>query len=202
MTGIAKKATRTLEWQDHENDLIRRIHRKIGGSKKLAEYDNPTDARDIVLKALAEVSTTAKDKRRIEHGDLTPLERRVVRKVTNRCAAGRSRTRRQREIAHLREELRQKQSQIMELQLALRNVAQSGCVDAILTRPSSPTTIFELTTPRKPCMEDNDTNNLAEIPTCPLDVVPLVTADDRDMLWSLIVEHASPMIMMSELDST
>eukprot|EP00171_Calliarthron_tuberculosum_P019119 IDg19119t1 len=77
MLHIEKKDTTATRRLDAETDLIKRIHRRIGGVRKLTEHEDPTLARDIVLKALADVVGDG-GSQRIASGNLTALERRVV----------------------------------------------------------------------------------------------------------------------------
>lgn len=108
-----------------EDELVRRIHRAVGGPAKLSMYDDPGAVRRVVLDALASTQHEQGDARRVARGDLTPAERRVVRTVTNRGAAVRSRMRQRRELARLREELRAKDARLARLEAALRTLLAS-----------------------------------------------------------------------------
>lgn len=105
--------------QSREAELICRIHRAVGGPAKLSTYDDPAAVRQVVLDALAAEYTSGVDVARVRRGDLTAFERRVVRTVTNRGAAVRSRMRQRRELARLRDELRTKDERIAKLEAAL-----------------------------------------------------------------------------------
>lgn len=120
MTQIRKPAYRrqnntSVRIDPVEEALVQTIHRKVGGPSKLSTYDDPADVRDVVLRALANEQPTAADSDRIDRGRLTPLERRVVRTVTNRGAAVRSRMRQRKEMQRLREEIERKDAQLHQL---------------------------------------------------------------------------------------
>ena len=112
MNPVAEHA-REAEW-------VRRIHCAVGGPSKLSTYDDPATVRKVVLIALAE--ELPYDALRIARGDLSPFERRVVRTVTNRGAAVRSRMRQRRELARLKNELRRKDERIAKLEAALASL--------------------------------------------------------------------------------
>ena len=111
--NAAAEHAREAEW-------VRRIHRAVGGPAKLSTYDDPAAVREVVLVALAE--EIPHEAQRIARGDLSPFERRVVRTVTNRGAAVRSRMRQRRELARLRDELRRKDERIAKLEAALTSL--------------------------------------------------------------------------------
>ena len=113
----ASEHAREAEW-------VRRIHRAVGGPAKLSTYDDPAAVREVVLVALAE--ELPHDAQRIARGDLSPFERRVVRTVTNRGAAVRSRMRQRRELARLRDELRRKDERIAKLEAALASLTNNA----------------------------------------------------------------------------
>lgn len=189
MARIEKKSAPASRVLDSEADLIKRIHRRIGGAQKLTQHEDPTYARDVVLKALADVATIPADKKRIERGELTPLERRVVRTVTNRCAAVRSRTRQRRELVFLREELQRKKRQVKQLQVALNDVvninyhvADISPIPSLLFSASSCSS--EFIAPSTP------------LPICTLDRAPMAISDDRDFLCSVVDSLVSPVAIM------
>lgn len=130
-----------------EDELVRRIHRAVGGPSKLSTYDDPGAVRRVVLDALAEAQRKPADARRVACGDLTPAERRVVRTVTNRGAAVRSRMRQRRELARLRDELRAKDARLARLEAALRALAASAGLSALPRAALSP-----LSPPHSPAM--------------------------------------------------
>ena len=107
-----------------EDELVRRIHRAVGGPAKLSTYDDPAAVREVVIRALASEQrlTQPEAADRIARGELTAFERRVVRTVTNRGAAVRSRMRQRKELARLREELRKKDLRLAQLESALQSI--------------------------------------------------------------------------------
>lgn len=109
-----------------EERLVRIIHRKVGGPAALSTYDDPAGVREVVIAALAAEQSTPADARRVRMGDLTGLERRVVRTVTNRGAAVRSRMRQKRELSRLREELKRKDTKVRQLEEALAKANGNG----------------------------------------------------------------------------
>lgn len=111
-----------------EDELVRKIHRKVGGPSKLSTYDDPARVREVVILALAEEQTSPSDARRVANGDLSAFERRVVRTVTNRGAAVRSRMRQRKELQRLREELRRKDRQLQDMQAALMSLTNANPV--------------------------------------------------------------------------
>lgn len=106
-----------------EEELVRRIHRKVGGPSKLSTYDDPAKVRKVVIEALATEEIHSKDRLRIQKGELSVFERRVVRTVTNRGAAVRSRLRIKKEVTKLREELRERDRRVK----ALEDMVTSMC---------------------------------------------------------------------------
>lgn len=103
-----------------EEELVRRIHRKVGGPSKLSTYDDPAKVRHVVIEALAREQSNLSDATRIRKGQLSVFERRVVRTVTNRGAAVRSRMRQRKEVAHLKNELRLRDLRVRQLENMLR----------------------------------------------------------------------------------
>lgn len=120
-----------------EEALVTRLHAAVGGPPALATYDNPAAVRETVLAALADAQSSAANRDRIARNALTPLERRVVRTVTNRGAAVRSRVRQRRELSRLRAELRDRDQRI-------------AAAEAALTALSASTTPLDLTLPSRP----------------------------------------------------
>lgn len=112
----------------NEDNLIRKIHRKVGGPSKLSTYDDPAKVRHVVIEALADEADNESDKARIRKGQLTVAERRVVRTVTNRGAAVRSRMRQRREVASLKNELMLREKRVRELEGVVRMLCHRfGC---------------------------------------------------------------------------
>lgn len=107
-----------------EEELVRRIHKKVGGPSKLSTYDDPAKVRHVVIEALATEQVNASDAARIRKGQLSVFERRVVRTVTNRGAAVRSRMRQRKEVAHLKQELRIRDGRVRHLE----NIVRSLCL--------------------------------------------------------------------------
>lgn len=107
-----------------EEELVHRIHRKVGGPSKLSTYDDPAKVRHVVIEALATEQLNACDTTRIRKGQLTVFERRVVRTVTNRGAAVRSRMRQRKEVAHLKHELQIRDNRVRYLE----NIVRSLCL--------------------------------------------------------------------------
>ena len=113
-------STITKSTNAKEDELVRRIHRAVGGPAKLSTYDDPAAVREVVIQALSkELPDSAT---RIIRGELTAFERRVVRTVTNRGAAVRSRMRQRKELARLRDELRRKDARLAQLESALQSI--------------------------------------------------------------------------------
>lgn len=107
------------EFSVTEDVLVRRLHQAVGGPTALSAFDNPIATREAVLAALARQNSDSGAAARISRGDLTPLERRAVRTVTNRGAAVRSRVRQRKELAWLQEELQRKDEQVRRLEAAI-----------------------------------------------------------------------------------
>ncbi|PXF48936.1 hypothetical protein BWQ96_01278 [Gracilariopsis chorda] len=103
-----------------EEELVRKIHRKVGGPSKLSTYDDPAKVRHVVIEALATEQLHADDTARIRRGQLSVFERRVVRTVTNRGAAVRSRMRQRRQVAQLKHELRLRDVRVRQLEGVVR----------------------------------------------------------------------------------
>lgn len=111
-----------------EEELVRRIHRKVGGPAKLSTYDDPAKVRHVVIEALAKEQSSDVEACRIRKGQLSVFERRVVRTVTNRGAAVRSRMRQRKEMAHLRQQLRLRDVRVNELESVVRALCSAYAV--------------------------------------------------------------------------
>lgn len=102
-----------------EDALVQRLHAAVGGPAALSAMENPVATRRAVLAALASQQGNHEHAKRVLSGDLTALERRAVRTVTNRGAAVRSRVRQRRELELLREQVRRKDEQVRRLEAAI-----------------------------------------------------------------------------------
>lgn len=111
-----------------EEDLVRCIHRKVGGPAKLSTYEDPAKVRHVVIEALAKEQLTSDEAMRIRKGQLSVFERRVVRTVTNRGAAVRSRMRQRKEMAHLRHQLNLRDSRVSHLESVVRALCSAYAV--------------------------------------------------------------------------
>lgn len=111
-----------------EEELVRCIHRKVGGPAKLSTYDDPAKVRHVVIEALANEQRTPADAARIRKAQLSVFERRVVRTVTNRGAAVRSRMRQRKEMAHLRHQLHLRDVRVQHLQNIVRALCSAYSV--------------------------------------------------------------------------
>lgn len=181
-----------------EEAWVKRLYRAVGGASALAGFNSPVTARTAVLAALSEQQCDAQAKARISRGDLTPLERRVVRTVTNRGAAGRSRVRQQRELARLRHELNRKDAEVRRLEAALKELS-----DLATPRPYSAASVAPQTATASSSIQSMSTCstlpagspcNLAphhggSVPTA----LALEATLDRDMFGNLIDQLISPM---------
>lgn len=107
---------------------VRRIQEAVGGPTALSALADPSAVRAAVILALAHEQTAPDEYARIARGDLTATERRIVRTVTNRGAAVRSRLRQRRELHRLRAELRAKDERVRALESALRDAMAAGLV--------------------------------------------------------------------------
>ncbi len=105
-----------------EAALVRRLQHAVRDST----LSEPAAVRASVVRELAALQRTPSEARRIARGELNTTERRVVRTVTNRGAAVRSRLRQRRELQRLRSELREKDERVRTLEAALRNVGSSS----------------------------------------------------------------------------
>lgn len=105
-----------------EAALVRRLQHAVRDST----LSEPAAVRASVVRELAALQRTSSEARRISRGELNATERRVVRTVTNRGAAVRSRLRQRRELQRLRSELREKDERVRTLEAALRNVGSSS----------------------------------------------------------------------------
>lgn len=111
---------------------MRRIHARMGGQVRLRGVLDPTAVRRIVLDALAADQTAPREAVRVRRNQLTVLERRAVRTVTNRGAAVRSRQRQRNNLAGLRAALLEKDAQLAALRRAL------GTVQAVMADVALP----------------------------------------------------------------
>lgn len=111
-----------------EDDLVRRIHGRVGGPSRLSVYEEPSVVRRVVIEALAAEQRASKDASRIRQGQLTPMERRAVRTVTNRGAAVRSRLRQRREMANLRATLGARNVRVRQLESVVRALCSAYAV--------------------------------------------------------------------------
>lgn len=124
-----------------EDELVRKIHHKVGGPSKLSTYEEPSKVRRIVIEALASEQVQALEADRIRRGQLTAAERRVVRTVTNRGAAVRSRMRQRREMTTLREQVRARDGRVKQLEAVVRALCSAYAVplpSSIMQPASSP----------------------------------------------------------------
>lgn len=128
-----------------EEELVRKIHRKVGGPAKLSTYDDPARVRHVVIEALALEQTDPAEIARIRRGQLTVFERRVVRTVTNRGAAVRSRMRQRKEVAHLKGQLLERDSRISQLENMVRGLCSKFSVP--IPDTLSPVQTFALSQP-------------------------------------------------------
>lgn len=119
-----------------EDSLTRQIHRAVGGPSALAKQPSPAAVREAVVRALAAAQADAVNAGRVARGALTPLERRVVRTVTNRGAAVRSRARVRREVAELRKQVSERDEVIRRL---TRELAEARAEAAARGRGIVPT---------------------------------------------------------------
>lgn len=111
-----------------EEELVRRIHRKVGGPAKLSTYDDPAKVRYVVIEALANEQPSENEASRVRKGQLSVFERRVVRTVTNRGAAVRSRMRQRKEMAHLKQQLRLRDVRVHQLESVVRALCSAYAV--------------------------------------------------------------------------
>lgn len=126
MGAIRKPSTPTRE----EEQLTARVHHRVGGPAKLAKFTDAALVREAVLRALTDEQPTTGDRDRISRGELTSIERRVVRTVTNRGAAVRSRERTRQEVESLRAALAERDERIAYLtqEIAAARAAVVGMI--------------------------------------------------------------------------
>jgi hypothetical protein len=105
-----------------EGRLVRRIIGRMGGQLAVKGLLDPAAVRQVVLEALAAGQATQRDTSRVLNNNLTAVERRAVRTVTNRGAAVRSRQRQRMQLSELQAELAAKDRQLETLQHALGTV--------------------------------------------------------------------------------
>lgn len=126
MQGFSKQPTAKQSAQ--EDELVRRIHRKVGGPAKLSTYNEPARVRRVVIEALATEQRSPGDASRVRRGQLSALERRVIRTVTNRGAAVRSRMRQRKEMAELRMQIRDRDARVRQLEAVVRALCSAYSV--------------------------------------------------------------------------
>lgn len=80
--------------------------------------------RHVVIEALALEQTNLSDASRIRKGQLSVFERRVVRTVTNRGAAVRSRMRQRKEVAKLKDALVSRDDRVRRLEEVVRALCE------------------------------------------------------------------------------
>lgn len=122
------KAGRSAKQSPREDELVRKIHHKVGGPSKLSTYEEPSRVRLIVIEALASEQLQPSEAERIRRGQLSALERRVVRTVTNRGAAVRSRMRQRREMTSLRAQVRARDGRVKQLEAVVRALCSAYAV--------------------------------------------------------------------------
>lgn len=141
-----------------EDEMVRRIHRKVGGPTKLSLYEEPARVRRVVIEALATEQRSSSDISRIRRGQLSASERRVVRTVTNRGAAVRSRMRQRKEMATLRMQVRARDGRVRQLEAVVRALCSAYAV------PLPPSVIAKV--------EEEEQDNID------FDFLPSVSADE------------------------
>jgi hypothetical protein len=117
MTSALNKANNTTSGK--QEALIRRIQKRMGGQARLKSISDPHVVRKIALEALAADQVCDSDAARILQDNLTNIERKCVRTVTNRVTSVRSRQRQRDQLKILKQELVEKDAQ---LSVALANV--------------------------------------------------------------------------------
>lgn len=161
-----------------EEELVRRIHRKVGGPSKLSTYDDPTKVRHVVIEALANEQGDPTEASRVRKGQLTVFERRVVRTVTNRGAAVRSRMRQRKEMANLKDELEREKAKVLNLETVVRSVV---ALYAIPIRPIPPTVAHQID------------EALQAVPRGPNDSAPAMTSNSINDTVEGIFSKREPM---------
>lgn len=119
---------------------MRRIQKRMGGQRVLKGVSDPAAVRAIVLDALAADQSSQRDAARVQRNNLSALERRAVRTVTNRGAAVRSRQRQRVQLCELQAELAAKDSQLEALQKAfgaVQNVLGSLQLPVLTEHPAA-----------------------------------------------------------------
>lgn len=121
-----------------EDELVRRLHDRVGGPAQLSAYEEPAAVRRVVLEALANEQASRVDASRVHKGQLSVVERRAVRTVTNRGAAVRSRLRQRREMTTLRHQLATRDARVRQLEGVVRALCSAYAVPfpTSITQPS------------------------------------------------------------------
>lgn len=137
--GVQKMTSRTKRppASAYEEDLVKRIHRGVGGAARLSTFDDPSVVRQVVIEALATEQALPIDAERVRRGQLSALERRAVRTVTNRGAAVRSRVRQRRELEELRELVHARDGRVRHLEAVVRALCAAYAVPLPPTVPPS-----------------------------------------------------------------
>lgn len=123
-----KVSCRTTRFKSEDDELVRRIHSKVGGPAALSRFDEPARVRQAVLEALAAEAATPQDASRIRRAQLSVRERRVVRTVTNRGAAVRSRMRQRKEMSLLRAQVDARSRRVQQLEAVVRALCSAYAV--------------------------------------------------------------------------
>lgn len=121
-------STRSGSTQEEEDEFIRRIQIKVGGTTKLSLCHDSSQVRRVVIQALADLQSSASESTRVRKGQLFACERRIVRTVTNRGAALRSRMRQRNEMEKIKSELREKERRVRELEQTIQSLCEAYSV--------------------------------------------------------------------------
>lgn len=111
-----------------ESDLIRKIHRQVNIPENLGISKDPASVRRSALEALAREQNLNTDATRIRRGQLSAAERRIVRTVSNRGAAIRSRMRQRQSMVLMREQIRSRNTRISQLESVVRALCSAYAV--------------------------------------------------------------------------
>lgn len=123
-----KPSARFGSTQEEEDEFIRRIQMKVGGTTKLSQCHDPAQVRRVVIHALADLQCSVPESMRVRKGQLFASERRIVRTVTNRGAALRSRMRQRNELEKIKSELREKERRVSELEQTIQSLCEAYSV--------------------------------------------------------------------------
>lgn len=121
-------STRSGPTQEEEDYFIRQIQLKVGGTTKLSQCHDAAQVRRVVIHALADLQCSATESMRVRKGQLFASERRIVRTVTNRGAALRSRMRQRNELEKIKSELREKEKRVCELEQTIQSLCEAYSV--------------------------------------------------------------------------